>query len=58
MPAVIDIRIIYGTNTIVSGMRTMTVDIRISFSSILIRVPMEGVIMNFPFMSSECDVVN
>lgn len=57
MPAVIDIRIIYG-NTIVSGMRTMTVDIRISFPSILIRVPMEGVIMNFPFMSSECDVVN
>lgn len=58
MPAVIDIRIIYGTNIIVSGMRTMTVDIRISFPSILIRVPMEGIIMNFPFMSSEYDVVN
>ena len=56
MQAVTDVRIIYGTNTIFSGMRTMTVDIRISFPSILIRVPMEGVIMNFLFMSSGCDV--
>ena len=56
MQAVTDVRIICGTNTIVSGMRTMTVDIRISFPSILIRVPMEGVIMNFLFMSSGCDV--